>query len=1298
MGLAGSSTTPAAKPTTGGTLPSGAYTVGLTNNGVIQVVPGQPGTINGTYGPGNYLFEFQTSERYGNTYGGPVYTQYTDDTDNGSPVYLRNDSGGSTFLTNTGSILGNGVLLIGGTIAVNNSGFITSIEAIVDYGGTVLNSGTVSGYSYAIKGGSADIVNTGLLSYTATGRPGAILAITDGSVTNQGTILGGVSAGALVNSKLITGGGDNALVNSYRVSNLGSATILATGSATAIAASGTGMATIVNAGLVVGAQTGIVLEGGSINNLPTGTISASGSVAVGAGGYATLKNAGTILATGQVTQYFPQFSFQIGGAAALDGGGTLINQAGASIMSRYGSGAAILGYYEPGYLLNTDATLLNFGTILGTATGQAGAEIAGNGTVVNGVSGVVEGGRYGVILFAGQASLSNAGTIAAGPISAGGGTVVSVGIDFSTETTNSYVTNAATGTIMGGAGVLFAGADAELVNAGTIVGRARLTAGVTLADGGTVVNQLGGTIGSSYLLKSYGVAVSGAEGTVTNLGTIFGRTKAVYLGAGGTIDNGGSIGVVSGTAGYAAIQLVGTQPSTVINAGTIGTTGATVEVNGITAFGGLYLSNRPSGLIAGTYGVRSTSGASTILNSGTITTAGTVMGHPGTSLQAVYLSGTAGADYVSNAAGGLIYGYRGIDIEGALGTVANAGTIGSYRSPVYHTGTTEYLNLHGPSVVLGAGGSLDNSGIIQSIVTYYPTFALLGQNSLTSVVDVTNSGSIFGLTLPSGTLTNQAGGLIADVDPAGVVTVVNGGTIFYERDYRFGVITRGTAFGDKYNYNADSLMNLSGGVIEASGTVRPDTYGGYGHTKGQAVYLRNAYVSNAGTILANGIGIDVTAGTVVNSGLVSVTGSAVVIGHGTLLNSGKLLAAAGSYLLEGGDVFSVPTVLSYGAVGVSLTTGTVVNSGLIRGDVEVASGAVYNNAGQLIQGRVSGGASGAFTLVNSGTIGLSGTSNAVSLHDETNRLVVEAGAGFIGTIVGGGGTLEFASGTGRLASFGSGVTGFASVEFDSGAAWTAEGSAAGLSSPVFSGFGPNDAIEIDGFVAQNSIFLNGVLSLTSASQAVVSLNIAGGFTTASFTVAGDGAGGTEVTVACFAAGTLIRLPGKEVAVEDLAIGDMVLTASGAARPVHWLGRRSYGGRFLLRNPRLLPIRIAAGALGHAIPTKDLFVSPDHALLIDGLLIPAGMLVNGTSIRRASPMPQVDYIHVELASHDAILANGAPAETFLDDDSRGIFHNASEFDQLYPDAPPPGPFCAPRRTDGFEVEAVRQRLDTAALAV
>lgn len=154
-------------------------------------------------------------------------------------------------------------------------------------------------------------------------------------------------------------------------------------------------------------------------------------------------------------------------------------------------------------------------------------------------------------------------------------------------------------------------------------------------------------------------------------------------------------------------------------------------------------------------------------------------------------------------------------------------------------------------------------------------------------------------------------------------------------------------------------------------------------------------------------------------------------------------------------------------------------------------------------------------------------------------------------------------------------------------------------------------------------------------------------------------------VFCFLEGTLIRTPSGDVPIERLAIGDTILTAAGGTTNVDWIGRQTLAPRFAA--PRMMPVRIAAGALGHGLPETDLHVSTDHGMIIDGLVVDAGALVNGTTITRLSPadLPErVTYYHIETPAHDVILANGAAAETFIDYAGRKGFDNYAEYLALF----------------------------------
>ena len=142
-------------------------------------------------------------------------------------------------------------------------------------------------------------------------------------------------------------------------------------------------------------------------------------------------------------------------------------------------------------------------------------------------------------------------------------------------------------------------------------------------------------------------------------------------------------------------------------------------------------------------------------------------------------------------------------------------------------------------------------------------------------------------------------------------------------------------------------------------------------------------------------------------------------------------------------------------------------------------------------------------------------------------------------------------------------------------------------------------------------------------------------------------------IPCFAAGTMIAVPGGTVAVETLAAGDRVLTVSGEAREIVWADHRRVDLRRHTAPELVRPVRISADAFGPARPDRDLMVSPDHNLYVDGVLVPAKCLVNGRNITELD-VDSVTYHHIELATHDVILANNMPAETYLDTGNRANF--------------------------------------------
>jgi hypothetical protein len=177
----------------------------------------------------------------------------------------------------------------------------------------------------------------------------------------------------------------------------------------------------------------------------------------------------------------------------------------------------------------------------------------------------------------------------------------------------------------------------------------------------------------------------------------------------------------------------------------------------------------------------------------------------------------------------------------------------------------------------------------------------------------------------------------------------------------------------------------------------------------------------------------------------------------------------------------------------------------------------------------------------------------------------------------------------------------------------------------------------------------------------------------------------SLTTPCFCAGTRIATPTGEVAVQRLAVADAVLTAGGATRKIVWIGV----GRVPVtpgRRSAATPVIVRKSALARNVPHCDLRVSKGHALYVDDALIPVELLVNHRSILWDDCARAVSLYHVELETHDLLLANGAAVESYRDDGHRWLFQNANSGWDMPPQAP-----CRPMLTGGPIVDAVWRRL-------
>jgi hypothetical protein len=568
----------------------------------------------------------------------------------------------------------------------------------------------------------------------------------------------------------------------------------------------------------------------------------------------------------------------------------------------------------------------------------------------------------------------------------------------------------------------------------------------------------------------------------------------------------------------------------------------------------------------------------------------------------------------------------------------------------------------------------------------------MGQTFSTSTTTgiLLSSASENPATIAMGVYVGNTGGTLA----AGVVgdtyawTVANYGTVagVYKAPGTLGTGIELNAGGTVINGSSNTTSALitapfTGVVIQGgAGDVV-----NYGTIVGEVVLHSGGTVYNLGTLTSNAAGIAITGGgTVVNSGDIygfsgiafTTNGGSTAANEGFVSNSGIISTSqTGVVLTQGSTLANSGTIT--GAIGVN-ASGVITNSRLIDGQsgngVDLSGGNLTNT------GTIKGSQSAIYVAIGSGTAGAT-VSNYALLTGKTGIGISGTANNTIfnfGTIVGTGGTaVALGGGNDRLV-----------IE------------AASLLQGVVAGFHPGDTFDLpflsfdsqgQATLVSNGTVTNQLQIIENSGSFSLNLDPTQSFTSDIFTLSSDTNGDTLVSeqVTCYRRGTLILTAAGEVPVEDLLIGDLVVTRTGARRPIKWIGRRSYAGRFTFGRKSILPICVAAGALAEGLPRRDLWISPNHALYLEGVLIEARDLVNGVSIFQASSVESVEYFHIELAEHDLLVAEGVLAESYIDDDNRALFHNATEYHSLYPAEQVKAPrYCAARLAEGNAVERAR----------
>ncbi len=601
------------------------------------------------------------------------------------------------------------------------------------------------------------------------------------------------------------------------------------------------------------------------------------------------------------------------------------------------------------------------------------------------------------------------------------------------------------------------------------------------------------------------------------------------------------------------------------------------------------------------------------------------------------------------------------------------------------------------------------NGGIEEVINGRTTGAMVEAGGV-QMVEGASSLALNGVISSGGAIVATYGGVISNT------LVLSGGTVSvgFEGGSLLGTIVQAggtisvSSNGDSRSQTVISNIQLSGAATIADGLVTGLTVanGGTNTVTQRGATVSDTLLSGATEVLTSG---GTASSTTVSSGAVQVVSNGgsglqteVKAGGVEQVAGGGVLSAA--HIAAGATLTDLGSALDIGVDGTAYVSGVIsggaVNSGGVINVYGAASGVAVQGSGVLLiagtgsANVVNAGGSEVVTGVASGTI-LAGGSSVIQLNgiavapiiSANGREQVLSGGVVSGATITSGGTLELAGGA--IAS--------GAITFTPGGTLALD-TASSLST-VISSFSETDAVDFLSvpYQATTPVVAGDSVSLLLGLD-LVTLDISGAGGDGGFHVseAADGSTLLVDNAPCYCPGTLILTDSGERPVEALAIGDTVVTASGEHRPIKWIGRRSYAGAFAANNPDVLPVLFRAGSLGAGLPRRDLWVSPLHAMFVDGALIPARLLANGMSIIQADRVDQVEYVHVELDSHDLLLAEGAPSESFVDDNSRGMFHNAAEYRVLYPDAArTPARYCAPRLEEGEALDAVQRRL--AALA-
>jgi autotransporter passenger strand-loop-strand repeat protein len=775
-----------------------------------------------------------------------------------------------------------------------------------------------------------------------------------------------------------------------------------------------------------------------------------------------------------------------------------------------------------------------------------------------------------------------------------------------------------------------------------------------------------GTLGTNQTLEvaaGGALTISGAE-TIGNGGTLLLAGGTLTDASGVTIASGGTLILSGGTPTDVTLQAGATE---VVASGATATTfsiasGVTAKVYGtaisatVDAGGSQIVES--GGHASGTVVL---SGGSELVSSGGVTSAAAVFG-----TETVY--GSAIDDLVQ---AGIQSG--GIQITG-IQTVESGG---------YASGTKIVA---GGEEVVSSGGHTIADGVSGTLLVY--------GSAVSALVSAGGFEVIYGGGVASGTTVSSGGTIVLSggTDPnvtllSGATEEVGSGSTLSGAGIGAGVslvlLSGGAASGT--TVSSGGTIVLSGGTVEGTLTLSS----GATEVVGRSQSVNGITVSNGVTVETVYYGVSggvVSGATVLSGGSVVVSGFAYAdtvskggsqtialdgVASGTIVSSGgtqtiqSLGQATGTIVQSGGTevVSAGGTTTSASVSGTETVYGSALSDTVNQGGSQtiatggVASGTIVLSGGtEIVQ---AGGVASGGTVA--GTVTVSGAATGMSINSGGIETAATGGS-ISGITVNSGGELVMSGGTA------SGVT-------------LNQGASVDLATVAYA-TGDKAVVITSNGVERLVLETSAGTPVTNGSSVILS----GSYTGAVFTVTTDGHGDALISEpVCYLRGTRILTQSGERSIEELKIGDRVVTRFGGLRPIKWIGRSSYLADDVRHDRESIPVHIRTGALGDGLPARDLYISPGHSMLLGGTLVLAKSLVNGITVTQDWLPSTLDYFQVELDTHDCVRAEGAWSETFADGPGlREKFHNLAEFYALFPDHRTPQALvalCAPRPERG-----------------